>query len=1009
MTHGEPAADAKFDAAVRRRVRFVVFGYLVLPVGVIVVALVAWHLYRPFAVSPQIIGAGPDAVYPPSCDGGYLPGVAPASGGGYESAIPSPNAAPPRITPSIGPGTHAAGASARERIAYYVQMSIRAADGDLDARYDRNVISLSQYELVLARQHFADRSRNDGKLGFLRLGIAQLGADAFEIAERHRLTVPFCPPNDFTIEDERQAFINLSVAARCDKAGMTRANQWLAAVDNFENFTSQERAELQVEAAAYPPQACSPGLLADAPAADAVGPGNSIAKLDFVHQLIFAPDLAPESPTEVRLAPDKQASLSYRIRRKPTPSSTQSPNPGTPPDEAIDPNAVTAPVEHVLTERLDECLRVACKLEVQFTCTVCGRPEDRKGYPGLFARQPLLYDERTETFSTPLYYFTPRTPRSESELREFIPDGRQRGVTVQLLRDGVSFSALHVCVDVGDSDYCQVDNASFEPAGSGSNSVPSDSGSLFGGKVRLAALGTPIIAATPLAQSNTISAPVSVFSAPASAKPDVEIWLQDRVQAPIAATIVFSDRTLAKSVADRIAPTQPNLAKKLREASQLSFDTAYANWASLADNVNRVYLKLSCSITRNEKFRAAIDEEIGNCESVGRLRQLLDSLDQEARASRRTVASENWSLTPGITTRANAVRAEFARLGDDLFDRLFARSTGAHDVVAQLFQLARERTAGTARAIRIKFSSDSVHVPFQLLHVPGAANDTFFGLVFDIAADKQFGILPDAEFVGDGWSQPLNDISDLDPVIGLYTEGRKLASNADCQAFTVGSVGWFGCQHYKSLSKVLGDRFKTLPSEPTVTAKDFMERLKKEAHQTGLIWFYGHGKTRFDWPDKLDVQPLADILAHFEMGGAHQPRLVFDKTGSGSELRSSRIADLGFAERRPKFSQGPLVVLVACELGAAGPSAGGTSGTYMPAAFLQLGARGVIATEAEIAANSAATFSEAFLAELASAKGEDGPSLAVLRTRRKVYSQYGNNLLPLLFYYVGNHGPYPSR
>ena len=121
-----------------------------------------------------------------------------------------------------------------DRLSYYVFESIRAADGSPEARYRRDMVGLSQVEMGVARQRFADRSRRDGKLGYYRLGIAQLGGEAYDIAARRDLTVPFCRPNDFAITDKSQAYFNFAVAKACDTASATRSNDWLEAIAEHE-------------------------------------------------------------------------------------------------------------------------------------------------------------------------------------------------------------------------------------------------------------------------------------------------------------------------------------------------------------------------------------------------------------------------------------------------------------------------------------------------------------------------------------------------------------------------------------------------------------------------------------------------------------------------------------------------------------------------------------------------------------------------------------------------------
>jgi hypothetical protein len=126
------------------------------------------------------------------------------------------------------------------------------------------MIGLSQVELGVARQKFVERSRKDGRLGFIRLGITQLGTEAYDIADKNRLMVPFCAPNDFAATDKRAAYVNFAVASYCDTAGATRANDWLMAVAGYEGYTDEQKSSMQAEAANYlagEPRACAVQLV----------------------------------------------------------------------------------------------------------------------------------------------------------------------------------------------------------------------------------------------------------------------------------------------------------------------------------------------------------------------------------------------------------------------------------------------------------------------------------------------------------------------------------------------------------------------------------------------------------------------------------------------------------------------------------------------------------------------------------------------------------------------------
>lgn len=269
--------DDEADKKARQKFRLFVILYLVYPAIIFgllgIIGFGAYKYYTGWSTPPEPTQtAEPSWCYPGSM-AGYSPAPRATTGDGYESAIPKggsplvPSITPQIGIPSIASGVQAGGASARERIAYYVYVSIRAADGSQDARYERNMIGLSHVELGVARQKFADRSRQDGRLGFIRLGIAQLGADVYDIAQSEKMTVPFCRPNDFANVDKRQAYVNFAIASYCDTAGATRANDWLNAVADHENFDAEQIAAMQNEAANYlaaEPQACAVQL-ADQP------------------------------------------------------------------------------------------------------------------------------------------------------------------------------------------------------------------------------------------------------------------------------------------------------------------------------------------------------------------------------------------------------------------------------------------------------------------------------------------------------------------------------------------------------------------------------------------------------------------------------------------------------------------------------------------------------------------------------------------------------------------------
>lgn len=696
---------------------------------------------------------------------------------------------------------------------------------------------------------------------------------------------------------------------------------------------------------------------------------------DLMHELRFSNDRDP-APAHVWLTSDVETTLNYRMAPKGSSS------------------GVTTAVKRAVRSQLERCLEERCDLEVRYICSVCG---DAKAHPDqgdIMERGPLVFDADNKSFIARAFKFT---PRARATVPEYVPFGRLPGVTIQLLNNGISFSQVHVCVDVEVPDGCladQPDNLSAEEVELDSMIEVTPS----------SAVGTAFAAST----SNTLVKEIAVVDQPDAAIPDIDISLQGErgnSTAPLSLNIRIVDQNVARRVADKLtAQGKGDLANKVRSKTIPPYRTNYAGLDELSSDAYYVYLRLSCAYTAKAAFRSRIDEAIGDCVSEGPLRALLRQLDaactekhlcEEDPISKKDVASQNWTTVASPAKRSTQTLAD---LGETyLYEKMFV-VPDSRNLMSAILEVGLEQANSAATApIRIRFESGTVHVPFQLLHKPGSGNGAFFGLVFDIAADKQLGPPPDK--VGSGWNAPLNDGRELNPVFGLWTKSVAVTSPNDCSKFPNGSVESFSCNHYSAVGRVVAGDFASEPGAPAVAAQTFLAKLKAEASNTRLIWFYGHGQTRFDWPS-----PSADgrLLDHFSIDRSGEPKIIFD---NGNQLRSAVIYNSLYGARI-LMKQGPLVVLIACEIGRDVEAAGGTSGIYMPQALSAIGARGVIATEAEIPANTASMFGEKFLQHLAKSGKKDGASLAMLRARQEIFQQEGGNLFPLFFYYSGNHGPY---
>ena len=205
----------------------------------------------------------------------YYPSAAQPPGG-FEPAIPSSTYGPAPFNPDLFGGFNRATRIGADQVAYYVSESIKAADGVPDARFRRDSVGLSPVQMGVARKRFIDRSRLDGKLGFYRLGLVQLGDDAFPIAQSWGLKVPFCRPNNFVTADKSEAFFNFAVAKACDTARATRAADWLQAIAQYEGYPADKAGSIEMDARNYvigDPQVCL-STVADTTPTPGIGPGD---------------------------------------------------------------------------------------------------------------------------------------------------------------------------------------------------------------------------------------------------------------------------------------------------------------------------------------------------------------------------------------------------------------------------------------------------------------------------------------------------------------------------------------------------------------------------------------------------------------------------------------------------------------------------------------------------------------------------------------------------------------
>lgn len=271
------------------------------------------------------------------------------------------------------------------------------------------------------------------------------------------------------------------------------------------------------------------------------------------------------------------------------------------------------------------------------------------------------------------------------------------------------------------------------------------------------------------------------------------------------------------------------------------------------------------------------------------------------------------------------------------------------------------------RPIRIAIQAGNLSLPWQLLRPPGqntGAADVW-GFKYELSVvpwRKRAGRIAYQRGAG------------KQVMFGLY--GDKVAD-----------------EDVYSLGRLKADGYRT--TAPGLTVADsktsFVESFKRDRGALSLLVTYTHAHSGFG----IATQSGNATAAQNPAG----PRIDFDPKNyiSVSDLRELVADEFDPKEVRTKFyfDQRPLVVLNACETGAAVDAAIRSDG--FPETFLWMGARGVVATEGPVPVWFGYFFGSELLNQLP--KGDRVASL-ILKLRLEMLSK--NNPLGLLYNYFGN-------
>lgn len=440
-------------------------------------------------------------------------------------------------------------------------------------------------------------------------------------------------------------------------------------------------------------------------------------------------------------------------------------------------------------------------------------------------------------------------------------------------------------------------------------------------------------------------------------QPDISMELVSVNGSPLQLHVEIHDDTLQTDYDPIfVSSTEPRTINK--SSLEYSYLTRFQNFEEVKTLARKVYLRLSCLTVAPET-----DESI-------KLRKAAKSILKKYCYRYVGNISEHWTIE-----QLKNIGGNLASIGYSIFYKM-AGDKAFRESFDRLIELGKKRADNDP--IKILFKSKE-HLPIQLLYPFGTftpEDPKFFGLIFDLA-ERQYKHPPLlgelSIFPGKKW----------ETVFGGFKGDYRKTNEIDL-------ISIFSKTHYNEIrDKVMSGGGLTFENQ--VTSQNFLNNIIEKRKSVDLIWTYVHGDGR-GWSapyyPKLDSTPKLIFGLHTEEIDYLPVEYILEEM--------SRVTQ----ENNP-LAAAPLVTLIACESGSGG--LGGTSGNKFSQEFFQLGARGVITTEAEIHAGSASLFGAELIDSLVNKKTP--PSRAVLTARRNLFKTY-KNLWSLLFHYEGAHGFY---
>lgn len=334
-------------------------------------------------------------------------------------------------------------------------------------------------------------------------------------------------------------------------------------------------------------------------------------------------------------------------------------------------------------------------------------------------------------------------------------------------------------------------------------------------------------------------------------------------------------------------------------------------------------------------------------------------------------SDENANTFPKLSASTTQITAddekvlleELDRMGGRLYRELFHErfsDPSLIDLMAKLDKYAKP----DGKPLLLNIQEPSIYFPWQFLYppqsTPGAVDpQRFWGFRYEIVVDPVGRLTP-------GYLPGPLQYRGGSTVFAKYhagpTEDALVSSMGEDYAGMLSGVGLGNLKKAESKS-------------------DFIKILEDDRQSVEVVAIFTHATNDLQWSSSLD-SPVPEMFL-----GQKDFVTVDDLTDMTSILPPEQVEF---------FNKQPLVFLNACETGVAGRVANGS--WNFPTTFLNLGARGVIATEAPVWSKFAFDFGSSMMKTLRSTKGP--VSLVLLQTRND-FLRNDHNPLGLLYSYYG--------